>query len=75
LYWILVILGFLAMRYNEKNGHWPWRRADGKGTAVTNSETSNQQQGALESERPIETEASETTPGTTAAREVKREIS
>ncbi len=23
LYWVCVIIAFLAMRYNEKKGHWP----------------------------------------------------
>jgi high-affinity iron transporter len=23
VYWIVVIIGFLAMRYNEVKGHWP----------------------------------------------------
>ena len=27
MYWIAVIAAFLAMRYNEKKGHWPGMRA------------------------------------------------
>jgi high-affinity iron transporter len=27
LYWLVVITGFLALRYNEKNGHWPLMKA------------------------------------------------
>jgi high-affinity iron transporter len=27
VYWIVVIIGFLAMRYNEKAGHWPLMKA------------------------------------------------
>jgi len=26
LYWIVVSVGFLTMRYNEKMGHWPWTK-------------------------------------------------
>ncbi|KAF2423752.1 plasma membrane iron permease [Tothia fuscella] len=32
LYWLVVIIGFLAMGYNEKKGHWPFmksKHADG----------------------------------------------
>ena len=27
LYWVVIILAFLAMRYNEKKGHWPLMKA------------------------------------------------
>jgi len=27
LYWVIIILAFLAMRYNEKKGHWPFLTA------------------------------------------------
>ncbi|KAL2038954.1 hypothetical protein N7G274_008294 [Stereocaulon virgatum] len=27
LYWIVIIVAFLAMRYNEKKGHWPFKKA------------------------------------------------
>ena len=27
LYWLAVIIGFLAMRYNETKGHWPLMKA------------------------------------------------
>lgn len=27
LYWLVVILGFLALRYKETKGHWPLMRA------------------------------------------------
>ena len=26
LYWLVIILAFLAMRFNERNGHWPLRK-------------------------------------------------
>lgn len=26
LYWLVVILAFLAMMYNEKKGHWPFMK-------------------------------------------------
>ena len=40
VYWIFVIAAFLAMRYNEKNGHWPLMKAkvveptDGEASSV-----------------------------------------
>ena len=40
MYWIVVILGFLAMRYNETKGHWPFMKAK-KGTTI-NSETASE---------------------------------
>ncbi|KAI9845594.1 MAG: hypothetical protein M1838_001678 [Thelocarpon superellum] len=27
LYWLVIIVGFVAMRYNETTGRWPWVRA------------------------------------------------
>lgn len=24
LYWVFITMAFLAMRYNERKGHWPW---------------------------------------------------
>ena len=27
LYWVVIIIAFLAMRYNEKKGHWPLLKA------------------------------------------------
>ena len=35
LYWLAVIVGFLAMGYNEKRGHWPlMKRRSSMGPAV-----------------------------------------
>jgi high-affinity iron transporter len=28
-YWIVIILAFVAMRYHEKNGHWPLMKSKG----------------------------------------------
>ncbi|EON62389.1 hypothetical protein W97_01611 [Coniosporium apollinis CBS 100218] len=43
LYWLVVIVAFLAMRYNEQTGHWPFVKAKNPG-----SETSSQQGGVSE---------------------------
>lgn len=40
VYWIVVIAGFLALRYHENNGHWPLmqakekKQADGEANSV-----------------------------------------
>ena len=34
MYWIVVILGFFAMRYNETKGHWPFMKAK-TGTTIS----------------------------------------
>ncbi|MCJ1314548.1 hypothetical protein MMC25_008230 [Agyrium rufum] len=47
LYWIVVTLGFLAMRFNEKRGHWPLMKAkaakvqSGSETSSLRGETSS----------------------------------
>ena len=48
LYWIVVILGFLAMIYYEKKGHWPFTKAKPIPPELLrgNSE-SNSQEGAV----------------------------
>ncbi|KAI9753450.1 MAG: orotidine 5'-phosphate decarboxylase [Chaenotheca gracillima] len=38
LYWLVVIVGFVAMRYNETKGHWPLLKAKaGKNDAASSS--------------------------------------
>ena len=37
LYWLCVIIAFLAMRYNEKVGHWPFIAAKSKPAATESS--------------------------------------
>ncbi|KAK4693137.1 high-affinity iron transporter, partial [Lecanoromycetidae sp. Uapishka_2] len=44
LYWASVILVFLAMRYNEKKGHWPLIKAK-TASANTESDDSNSDEG------------------------------
>lgn len=31
MYWLVVIVGFLALGYNEKHGHWPLMKNKNKG--------------------------------------------
>jgi high-affinity iron transporter len=42
LYWIVVIIGFLAMRYNEVHGHWPLMKSKITETR-SDSDVSNQE--------------------------------
>jgi len=39
VYWIVVIAGFSALRYNEKKGHWPLMKA--KNTVLVDSEVTS----------------------------------
>ena len=45
LYWLVVIATFLAMRYNEKNGHWPLMRA--KTPKADEAETSSDEEASV----------------------------
>ena len=40
-YWIAVIIAFLAMRYNEKKGHWPLMKQKAAPSERAASESSN----------------------------------
>ncbi len=37
-YWIAVIIAFLAMRYNEKKGHWPLMKSKAGSSDTTSSD-------------------------------------
>lgn len=39
LYWIAVMLGFISMRYQEVNGHWPLMKAKGRVEADSRSDS------------------------------------
>lgn len=59
-YWIAIIVTFIAMRYNEGNGHWPFMKpkAVPEDVARTESEVSSQGEGVLagkEGENPSTT--------------------
>lgn len=49
LYWLVVICGFLAMRYNEVKGHWPLMKAKTPtAAAVAESDRQSNSSGVLE---------------------------
>lgn len=52
LYWIFVIAAFLALRYNEKTGHWPFVKAkaihEGDQIARKDSQSSSDKDGIPE---------------------------
>jgi high-affinity iron transporter len=35
MYWLAVIISFLAMGYNEKRGHWPLVKKKGAQSGIT----------------------------------------
>ncbi|KAI9779533.1 MAG: hypothetical protein M1839_007341 [Geoglossum umbratile] len=41
LYWIVVMLGFIAMRYKEKMGHWPFRKPKASSAVSSRSSGDN----------------------------------
>ena len=49
MYWLAIIISFLAMRYNEKKGHWPFMKPKSKSTRINSvgSETSSRGEGGL----------------------------
>jgi hypothetical protein len=50
------------MGYNERKGHWPWRRANKNATPATASEPNDHQEGVLEDKNQANLEASEIKP-------------
>jgi high-affinity iron transporter len=48
LYWLCVILGFLAMRYKEVKGHWPLRKAKEEKDALSSGSPSLAGSGVFE---------------------------
>ena len=68
VYWIVIILSFLAMRYNEKKGHWPLMKPKAVPAELTQmeSETSSQNEGVLARGKG-DTEAPSTTVKTVEA--------
>ena len=43
LYWVVVIMAFLAMRYNERQGHWPLMKAKTTSTEEANNSSSDEE--------------------------------
>lgn len=70
LYWLVVIIAFVSMRYKEQHGHLPLMKAKAKTTDTENSdsETSSQTHGIIETS--IEKKGSEEGPST-AVREIE----
>lgn len=46
VYWIVVILGFLAMRYNETKGHWPLMKPKKASVAPVDSKAHSHSDGS-----------------------------
>ncbi len=61
LYWLVVILAFLAMRYNEKAGHWPFLKAKAA-PATLSSDSSSAVEKVAVSGAPAKTRIIETSP-------------
>lgn len=53
-YWIAVILGFLAMRYNERNGHWPLTMPKKAADTKRGSNASSYEAGLVEYQRKVD---------------------
>lgn len=49
IYWVVVILVFFAMRYNEKNGHWPFLTAKSSLGSDRSSNGSDAEEGKIDS--------------------------
>jgi high-affinity iron transporter len=55
LYWLVVIIGFVALRSREKNGRWPLMKSSTRGTTEhgrTESDTSSGQETAVTGKGP-----------------------
>ncbi|KAK5110435.1 hypothetical protein LTR62_005786 [Meristemomyces frigidus] len=71
LYWMMIIIGFLAMRYSEQTGHWPLMKAkvDPEDQAVESEPSSRS--GSAHGEIAVEKNGgAETAPTSTTVREL-----
>ena len=57
MYWIAVIVAFLAMRYNEKKGHWPLMKAKAPARRYSDGDESPASPGSLDQIGKTEGEA------------------
>ncbi|KAI9721850.1 MAG: hypothetical protein M1812_002186 [Candelaria pacifica] len=57
LYWVVVIIGFLTMRYSEKKGHWPFLKRNAAASKA--EDDSSSQEGTSIGAADIEKTASE----------------
>jgi high-affinity iron transporter len=64
LYWLVVISGFLAMRYQEVNGHWPLMKpkAVAEPDASSQRSESDLEASAAEASKTVATEKSTEIP-------------
>lgn len=53
-YWIAVIVGFLAMRCNERNGHWPLTKPKKAADAKRGSNASSYERRVIEYQRKVD---------------------
>jgi high-affinity iron transporter len=58
LYWIVVMIGFFSMRYQEVKGHWPLMKAKNRPEADTLSHQSESEISAVEGGKTVVTEKS-----------------
>ncbi|KAK5726067.1 high-affinity iron permease [Elasticomyces elasticus] len=71
LYWVVVIAGFVSMRYYEKNGHWPLMKAKaaGEGDSAESDSSRTGSDGVVESSIAKKLEG-EQAPASTTVREL-----
>lgn len=72
LYWVTVIIAFLAMRYNEVKGHWPLLKSkQPKPELRTDSETSSQNEGIMTETYTEKKDGALEEPSATRVRELR----
>ncbi|KAI9838074.1 MAG: hypothetical protein M1819_006229 [Sarea resinae] len=50
LYWVVIMLGFLAMRYKERRGHWPFLKAKAMNSESSTNPSFDEESGVIETE-------------------------
>lgn len=61
MYWIVVIIGFVLMRYNEKTGHWPFMKAKpATSPTIPESESGGSDEAVLENKKESESKIAPT---------------
>lgn len=70
LYWVVVMVAFYLMRFNEKHGRWPMMKAKAKAEPAGDSSDSGDESGVFE-ETSVQKKIDGTEPSTsTAVREI-----
>lgn len=62
LYWLVVMSGFAAMRYQEVKGHWPLMKPKAVAEPDTSSHRSDSEASAAEASKTVATEKSTEIP-------------